>query len=178
MERWNDALCRLRNGSLHLANRSRTLVKVKRGIKFRPEELFLRLQDVGFPLAYADGLEVIRFTTLTGSNRGWYLDGEATIDVSRGGASCVLETFVHEVGHHVDEEEGASQGLDEERRKGARFLRSLGASDNARESEEEYLAAGFELFYSEDPKKRARLRARNPKLYRTIGRLDRQFRAR
>ena len=99
MERWILAAGRSRYGArYYLANRSRTLITIKSGLKFTPEALFVRLQEVGFPIAYTNGLDLIKFTILTGPQRGWYGNDQVEVDVSTYGQEEILETFVHEVG--------------------------------------------------------------------------------
>jgi hypothetical protein len=172
MENWNGTLMRSRQrNQFYLANRSRTLVKVKKGLKFTPEQLFLQLQDVRFPLQYVEGLDAIYFTVIPKNVQGYYCDGTIWIDVSKKGIGEVLETFVHEVGHFLDDEEDLSGTLSEERKKRHRYL----DDPNAKKDDGEYLATGFERFYSEDRKDRKALKRHNPKLHHIINALHRSF---
>jgi Mlc titration factor MtfA (ptsG expression regulator) len=84
-----------------------------------------------------------------------------------------VETFIHEVAHHIDSEDDYSQALSEERRKKGSHIGHLEAQRN----NAEYFARGFERFYSPDVGDKKKLRKKNPKLYKTIQKLHRQYSA-
>ena len=168
---WKKGVVRSATGWLFLMNQSLTRVEVKRRLKFDPFPLFRDLDRAGFPFAFAEGIRTVRFTVMSQGNVGIYFDGRVWVDVSYAGFGEALETFIHEVAHHIDEQEEVSARLGEERKKRGKFLKSK----HARRSDDEYLAVGFERYYSLDRKKRSLLRQQNPKLYRTIQRLHRRY---
>jgi hypothetical protein len=176
MERWIAAVCQSRAEKQYfLANRSRTLVKINRKLRnFSLEQLLLCLQELEFPLKYTDGLDRITFTTMTGPSRGYYEDDCIMIDVSRVSSDWVTSTFIHEVGHHVDEHEIASDGMELERKRRHQYLND----PYSKQDDSEYLAVGFEKFYSGDRSDRSRMRKYNPKLFRSIKRLHDQYKNR
>lgn len=165
MESWNVAACRSHDGAeLYLLNKSRTLVKVNKRLHFNPLPLLTRLESVRFPVKYTEGLDRIYFTVLTGDARGYYEDNKIWIDVSQNGIDEVLETFVHEVSHHMEDQENIAHGLHTERMK-----KQLKWKDKfSHKSDDEYMALGFEQFYSESLNTKKRLRKTNPVLYGTI----------
>jgi hypothetical protein len=175
MEHWNVAVCDPRKNdgaSLYLMNRSETMVSVNRRVHFDPVKFFKKLEKIKFPVKYTVGLERIHFTILTGDAGGYYMDNKIWVDISRAQLDHTLQIFVHEVGHHVEEQEAISTFLHEERMKRSKHLH---ASFSER-SDDEYLAIGFERYYSEDPADRRALRKKNPLLYKTIQRLHRDYR--
>lgn len=174
MEHWNFAVCDPRKNEgarMFLLNRSRTLISVNRRLDFDPAQLFRRLEKIGFPFRFTEGLERIHFSILTGDAGGYYVDNMIWVDVSKKLQDHTLETFVHEVGHHVDEQEDVAPFLHKERLKKYRHLHETWS----KHSDDEYLALGFGKFYSEDPADRRRLRAKNPLLYSAIRALHSDF---
>lgn len=177
MENWKVAICdphRNEGAQFFLLNNSKTLVKVNRRSRFDPQTLFKRLSDLRFPFKYTEGLDLIHFTFFQEryNAMGDYWDGKIRINISQSCIDSILETFMHEVGHHVDEKEGQiSSFLKEERKKRAKHLHEKFSANN----EDEYLATGFEKFYAEDFADRRQLRKNNPLLYRTIQMLHRDY---
>ena len=175
MEHWNVALCdpaKNDGAKLFLLNRSKTLVSVHKRLRFDPIILFKRLEAVRFPVKYTEGLERIHFTIIPGTTAGYYIDNKIWVDVSQASIDSTMETFMHEVGHHVDEEECVAPFLHDERMKRSKHLHEIFST----RSDDEYLALGFEKFYSENPINKRELRKRNPLLYRTIQLLNRDYR--
>ena len=174
MERWRVAVCdpgKNDGARLFLRNRSETIVTVNRRLKFDPTFVFDGLERRSFPSRYAEGLERIHFSILPSAG-GYYEDGRIWVDVSPVGTSWVFENIIHEIGHHVDEQEGISSlmhGLPVGRR---RFYLGERLSKN---SHEEYFAIGFQKFYSDDPRDKERLRQRNPEMYRLIRKLHSEY---
>jgi hypothetical protein len=153
-----------------LRNTSQTWIRVSKRVPgFNPQLLLRQLNRVKFPIAYVEGLERIHLTGLGPNTRGLYLDNEVWVDVKRH-SKDMLATFVHEVAHHLDDLAEISPGLAEERRRRYRHL-----DDHNARRKSEYLAIGFERFYSGYPEDRRVMRRRNPKLYRTIMKLHRNF---
>jgi hypothetical protein len=178
MEKWSVAKCRSKDGDIYyLANRQRTVIKIsKRNKNFDILKLLEKLEEVGFPLRFTNGIQQINFTILGKSDFGWYLDDEVAIDVKRKRRlKTLVETFVHEVAHHIDFSRirTISYNLHSERKRKGRYIHSI-----ASESDDEYFARGFERFYSLDPTQKSDLRKHNPKLYHEILRLHRQYKSR
>lgn len=169
------ALCRTRTGpQYYLTNRSRTLIKINPRLKnFSLENVMVGLQELGIPFKYTDGLDVICFTIMTGTDRGWYEDGVIYIDVSAVSRDLVIDTFVHELGHHVDEQEDVSAGMTIERRLRYKHLRD----PYSRKDNYEYVAVGFQKFYSGDHSDRQNMRKHNPRLYRALSDLHEQYKS-
>jgi len=178
MERWSVARCRSRSGDkYYLANRNRTVVAItKRASKFDLELLLVKLREVGFPLRFTNGLQQINFVILNKGTFGEYLDDELWVDVRRKHRiKTLVETFIHEVAHHLDNSRSRtiSFALHSERKRRGQRIHAV-----ARKSDDEYFARGFERFYSIDPHDKRDLRKNNPKLYREIARLHRQYKSR
>lgn len=178
MERWSIIVCDDGRGGmeLYLHNRSRTPIRVGRGVRIDVPHFLSELRRVEFPLAFTEGIELIQFRKIKGCF-GQYDDGVIDIGFKpRRKMKVILETFVHEVAHHLDfdREMGVSKALDGERRLRGRYLEHA----EARRDTEEYFARGFEKFYSGDASLKRRLRERNPRLYRLISRLHRKYRRR
>lgn len=176
MERWSVAKCRSRDGTrYYLANRARTVISITRRTKsFDITKLMDALQKVNFPLRFTKGLEEIHFTILDKNTYGGYEDDEVWVDVRKvRRIRTILETFIHEVAHHVDylRTSTLSESLHRERKRRGQYIHRIAAEDD-----EEYFARGFERFYSLDPRKKQALRLKNPKLYRVIERLHREHR--
>ncbi len=176
MERWSIAECTTnKQPEYYLANGSQTVLAFSRSAKKFDVFAFLRgLEQVGFPVKYTEGISQVNFTVLK-KYYGWYEDNEIWVDVCRRRRSrTILATFVHEVAHHIDygADEAISKQLTAERcRRGRRIHSQAGRGDD------EYLARGFERFYSFRPRDRQDLRRHHPKLYRTIVALDRKYRS-
>jgi hypothetical protein len=155
-----------------LMNKTETVWQVNRRCGLNNAELLSRLEAIGFPLAYTEGLKRIRFTYLKPKVYGLYGDDEIDIDVRKGrDLRLVVETFVHEVAHHIDSEDDISGELTHERKMRGKHIRHR----TALTSDAEYFARGFERFYSEDPKDKRELRHHNPKLYAAILKLHRRY---
>ncbi len=174
MERWSAIECQSAKGpEYYLANRSRTVLAFSRPArKFDILRLLRALDEAGFPLRFTEGITQINFT-IARKYFGWYSDCEIWIDVNRKHRfGTILRTFIHEVAHHIDYSAGdrISRGLEEERRRSGRRIHS-----EAARHDDEYLAHGFEAFYS-GPKGRRDLRKFHPSLHRTIVALHRKHR--
>ena len=152
---------------MYLNTRGRTLLHIsKRRKNFDISGLLEDLNTVRFPKSYLRGLKQVQLTILGKKYYGLYLDGNIWVDTKKKRKrSTVLETFVHEVAHHIhfNVDPGALLGLDREARCRGHYIHR-----KARGNDEEYFARGFERFYSLDPRKRESLRKRNPRLYNRI----------
>jgi hypothetical protein len=176
MEKWRLIRRRNRGGpQYYLDNRAQTLVWTSPTSKsFDILAIFHMLEEVGFPLRFMNKIKRVNFQRLRDRAFGEYYDGELWIDTRRKHRlSTLIDTFVHEVAHNIDEEYDFSNHLTEERKqKGTRIHKIAGQSD------EEYFARGFERFYSMNPNKKAALKKRNPKLYKRIAAIHRKFKSR
>lgn len=178
MERWSVAKCRSRDGAkYYLANKSRTVITIAgRARNFDLERLLTQLREVGFPLRFTNGLQQINFSILEKGTFGEYVDDEIWVDVRKKHRfKTLVETFVHEVAHHVDctPVRTVSYELHNERKRRGQRIHNV-----AQRSDDEYFARGFERFYSIDPQDKRDLRKNNPRLYREISRLHRRYKSR
>lgn len=120
------------------------------------------MEEIDFPISYTDGIKEIYFTNLKGSLYGDYTPSTSSIRLScsRKHIGMIHNTFIHEVGHHVDEIEGCSDTMSlikehdfpmglmqtcmelnfEQKPKG--LYGEYGVN--------EYFALGFELYYSHE----------------------------
>lgn len=174
MESWNVAVCKRDDeADFYLLNRSRTPIKFTTKVPFNMGEFLAILEDVGFPLRYTEGLEKIQFRRMKGYF-GMY--GNDTVEMGakmRRPMRMYIETFVHEVAHHLDSEDDFSSELTDERRKRGKYI----GHAEAEKDDAEYFARGFERFYSQDPRDKKSLRKNNPKLYGIIARLHKKYSA-
>lgn len=176
MKKWMICACdpkRNYGAQFILLNKTCTRIKVNRRMKFDPGEFLSRLDNVGFPLSFTDGIEYVNFTVITDkfNAAGYYVDNNIMIDISSDDVDFALETFMHEVGHYVDENENISGVLQDERLRCAKHLEERFSS----RTNAEYLAIGFEKFYSEKTGHRKALRKHNPMLYKNIMSLHRKY---
>lgn len=174
MESWNVAVCKRNDDAdFYLLNRSRTPIKFTTKVPFNMGQFLAMLEDVRFPLRYTDGLELIQFRRMK-NYFGMYGDNIVEMGaLPKRTMEMYLETFVHEVAHHLDSEDDYSPNLREERRKKGKYI----GHESARKSDSEYFARGFEKFYSIHKSEKKKLRKKCPKLYRTILRLHKKHAA-
>jgi hypothetical protein len=174
MESWNVAVCkRDPEVDYYLLNRDRTPIKFTTRVPFNMGKFLAVLEDIGFPLKYTNGIESIRFRRIK-SYYGYYWGDNIDMGVlPRRSMRIYVETFIHEIAHHIDSEEDLSDSLDDERRRRGKHIGHV----EARRNNSEYFARGFEKFYSRNPKDKFRLRKRNPRLYRTIRMIHRKYAA-
>ena len=177
MERWRTVVCDPRKNEgarLFLANSSKTIVLVNRRLTIDPREVFKKMEELGVPFRYTNGLKCINFTILKGPVGGYYYSDQIDIHASSETKDHLDRFLVHEVGHHVDDQEVASDGLESELKRHWRKLHVRISS----KTEDEYLASGFEKFYAMGSAARKEMAKTNPKLYSTIMRLHRSYRSR
>lgn len=173
MERWK-AVARRRGSPLRLLNNNGTQIWVAhRAKRFDLNRLLGHLEAVGFPLRYTRGIHTINFTILGKNCFGQYDDGEVWVDVrKKHRMKTLVETFVHEVAHHLDldSDSNLSKPFSKERRYRGAHIHTI-----ARKSNDEYWARGFERYYSTDPRDRSDLKLYNPHLYKSIRKLHLQY---
>lgn len=172
MEHWNVVKCRSDVANFFLLNKTKTLIRVSGRVGIDIAEFLAALEDVGFPLKFTEGLSLVNFTIIPGGKYyGHYWGDVVTIDSrKKRRMRTLVETFVHEVAHHIDSEDDFSELLTRERKKKGHLLHK-----RAKGSDSEYWARGFERFYSVDPDDKRALRQTCPKLYRMILRLHKEF---
>ena len=158
-----------------LSNRWSTELRFSRRAVVDTLALFDRMEELGVPFAYADELEEVYFTLLPGKH-GDYFPCKIRLSTSRDSLSMLDRTFIHELGHHIDNVEELSErpSLVEEKRTQAKFM----SDTYARTDVGEYVAVGFEVYYLGTRRERAQMREMNPKLYRTVADMHRKYRKR
>jgi hypothetical protein len=173
VEHWNVAAVEggKKEAQYILLNKTKTLIRVSPRVHIDLGKIMSEIEKLGVPLKYSEGVEQITFTVLTGDARGWWKGDEIWVDASRLYRDEAVTTLVHEFGHHMDDREGLSDELHDERKKKGKTL----GNREARKDTEEYVAIGFEKFYSEDPSDRKRLRRQNPQLYEHIIKMHRKY---
>lgn len=173
MEHWNVAAVKggKKDAQYVLLNKSTTRIRVNPRVHVDLGQIMSEIEKLGVPLKYSEGLEQINFSILTGDARGWWRGDEIWVDASRMYKEEAVTTLTHELGHHMDDREGLSDELHDERKKKGKSL----GNKEARKDTEEYVAIGFEKFYSPDPRDRRHLRKRNPQLYNTIMKMHKKY---
>ena len=131
------------------------------------------MEELRVPFAYTDELDEIYFTILH-RNHGDYLPSRVRLSCSRQSLDCLESTFVHELGHHIDNVEDISErdSIIEEKRTSARYM----SDTYARSGVGEYVAVGFEVYYVGTREQRRRMRGLNPRLYNVISYVHRKYR--
>lgn len=144
--------------------------------KSRPDITWLmsRMEELGVPPSYTWDLDEIYFTRLAGRNHGDYCNNKIRLSVDKESWSMVDRTLVHELAHHIDDQEDITgdDALIKERKLKGRHM----ADSYARKNVGEYLAVGFEVYYVGTRKERGVMRAKNPVLYHTISRIHKRYR--
>ena len=135
------------DGTLILLNSSQTLIRfhsqVSRNVAI---ELMSKMEELEFPHQYTKGLKEIYFTFLKSNLEGDY-DNDGAIRIACNKKfKLIHETFIHEVGHHVDALEDVSNDPDliaEWRLKSGSFFHA-----DMRRDPSEYFAIGFERYHT------------------------------
>lgn len=167
MELWNVIPNEDDNVPFILANTDRTSVSFSKRVNFDINILMSSMEERDVPFAYTKTLRLIRFTVHMHS--GTYGDGEIMLKASGGcGAwfrEMICQTFVHELGHHVDYLEAISDDplVIKEKRNATHFPEPY-----ARKNVMEYVAVGFEVFYFGSKEEKSQLKRYNKNLYRRI----------
>jgi hypothetical protein len=134
-----------------------------------------KMEEARIPFSYTEGVEQIYFTLLRGRTHGDYSDGTIRLSCGHESRDTYASTLVHELAHHLDEEEDIS-GRDSiiiEKRSQARHL-----SDNyAQKNIGEYVAVGFEVYYFGSRDEKIRMRRKNPRLWNVIKYIHRKYRS-
>lgn len=158
-----------------LLNRARTQIRFSRRVKVDLAKLLVQMEEANVPLQYTNGLKEVYFTFLRGLY-GCYLDDRVMISCDQHGRECMDRTFIHELAHHLDEEEDISErpGMLEEKKKSHKVL----GDKHARDSVSEYVAIGFEVYYFGTKIQRKKMQRKCPRLWKTIRYIHRKYRSR
>jgi hypothetical protein len=173
MEQWN-VVPEGRHGFVLLNERS-TLIRLSRRVRVDIAALMNEMEVGDVPLAYAREIDEISFTILSGK-MGDFLNGRIQVSCGPLCADELPKILVHELAHSLDEIEDLSSDwrLTRERKRKRRHI----GDPEARRSNDEYLAVGFEDFYFGGPHQLQRLRRRMPYLYNVIRRMHLKYRRR
>lgn len=153
-----------------LDNGDETPIRKSRTCRIDIPALCQRMEDLGVPFAYTQGLLDVYLTRHLPGIHGDYIDGKMRLVASQ---PDLERTFIHELAHHVDDMvELTDDGLlSKERRTRGKHM----VDPYAKHSDQEYLAVGFEVYYCGTVKERKKMRAKNPLLFSTIRRLHRRY---
>jgi len=136
-------------------------------------DLLSKMEEIGFPISYMSGIKEVYFTYLKSNLEGDYNDeGFIRIGCNVEYLPRLHEILIHEVGHHIDAAEGASDEikmLSEWRRKSGSFEHT----DIKREPCE-YFAIGFEKYHSPDHSSGDLTLKSHPILYRVVDKIHRK----
>lgn len=132
------------------------------------------MERIGVPPAFTENLEVIEITILKGL-LGDYLNGRLRLSSTAEARKNLGKVFVHELGHHIDDEEEISEDekIKQEKKKAAKFM----SDAYAKKSVGEYVAVGFEVYYYGTKEEKAKMKKKNPVLYRKIASIHEQFKS-
>lgn len=176
MESWNVITCKDPDGDFVLLNKSRTLIRFSLRVQPDIAVLMSEMEEAGVPFTFTEGVKKIYFTHLPDGTHGDYNSGNIRLSCGHISRETYASTLVHELAHHLDEEEDISgrESIIVEKRKKARFM----TDKYARKNIGEYIAVGFEVYYFGTRIERAKMRKRNPRLYNVIKYLHRKYRSR
>lgn len=159
-----------------LRSPTQTVFSFSKRIRFDVSLLLCEMELHGVPLGYTRGLRRVRLTVLR--DLGTYLNNVINLNVTPyvGPPSSVCQTFVHELGHHVDELEAISDDprVIREKRHGWKHL----PDPYSRKNVVEYVGVGFETFYFGTDEQKRSMRKRNKVLYSRISQAHRKYRER
>lgn len=179
MESWNVEPTGITDEPYYFRNSSQTIISFSKRTSFDISILLVKMEERGVPFAYTEKLKELRFTILKGSIVGNY--GKGLIHLSPqgwgpGSDESMCQTFIHELGHHIDEQEAISSDLKiiKEKKTCAKHLPDSYGTKNI----DEYIAVGFEVFYFGSNKDKKKLRKKNKHLYKRIMQAHRKYRNR
>lgn len=171
MESWNITPQGSRSYLLH--NSSNTQVLLSKRAKPSLTKMLSRLEEANVPIAYTRGLKKIYFTIFSGRHVGDYVNGVVRIDARSENDFMLSEVMIHELAHHIDDEELISEipAVRAEKKKASKYLEDK----YAKKSISEYVAVCFEVFYFGSPPEIESLRKRNPAVYSAILRVHKKY---
>jgi len=106
-----------------------------------------KMEEIQFPLSHTSGLKEIYFTYLKSKLEGDYCDGKIRVGCNKEYCDRLDQIFIHEVGHHVDEETDWFSG---DPLLVGEWVMLSGSMVHARIKSDvaEYWAIGFEKYYT------------------------------
>lgn len=173
MESWN--VIRDDEGDYILLNIDKTPIRLSKRANVDLPLLMAKMEEANVPVAYTAELQDIYFTILTGPNAGDYdHDGKIRVSCSSAAGWAIERTFIHEIAHHVDDNEDVSSRPEimAEKKTKAKHLDSY-----AKKNSSEYVAIGFEIYYFGDKVERTRMRKKCKRLYWAIRTLHKKYSA-
>lgn len=160
---WN--LVHIEGREYELMNGTGTRIKLSKSSKVDPVKLMDEMESLGVPAAYTRDIDLVLFTMLKG-DCGDYLNGRVRISSNAETREIIAKVFVHEIAHHVDDMYDVTEDekITKEKKMKAKYIDDPYAKKNVGE----YFAVGFEVFYCGTKKEKAKMRKKNPVLYRKI----------
>lgn len=174
VELWNVIKCNDKEADFVLLNKSKTTISFSKRSNADLAMIMNEMEEASVPFSYTNGVKKIYFTLLRSNTHGDYSDGNIRLSCGRNSRDMYASTFVHELAHHLDEEEDISgrDSIITEKKRKARYL----TDSYARKNVGEYIAVGFEVYYFGSRDERARMRKNNPKLWNVIRHIHRKYR--
>jgi hypothetical protein len=176
---WNVSLLDDRN--YVLLNEDETEVRLsKRVPQLVLAEMLSQLEEKSVPIGYTRDLESIYFTLLPPVSgaliMGDYFGNNIRLSYHVMNRNSIARTFIHELGHHVDDMEAISEEfhISHERKNKKKFMKNEAAKD----SDSEYVAVGFEIFYFGSDKEKKLLKRHNRKLFDAISDVHEKYKRR
>lgn len=125
------------------------------------------------PIAYTIGVREVYFTIFSQRHAGDYRDGKIRMDCGVNSQRMLPEILIHELAHHLDDEELLSDRpeIRAEKKLGSKFMEDKYAQTNIGE----YVAVGFEVYYFGVEPEKESLRKHNPALYSAIDEVHRKY---
>lgn len=171
MESWNLTPGGPREYFLH--NKSDTRFHCSKRAKPNFGSLLHRIEEAGVPIAYTRGVKDVYFTIFAHLHAGDYRDGQIRIDCGVNSHVMLPEILIHELAHHLDDEELISERpeIRKEKKEAAKYLEDKYARTNV----SEYVAVGFEVFYFGSPPEKEQFRKHNPALHSAIAEIHEKY---
>ncbi|MHB8407978.1 MAG: anthrax toxin lethal factor-related metalloendopeptidase [Acidiferrobacterales bacterium] len=173
-ESWNLALCGDRE--CFLLNKTRTLVRMSKRVRVELPKLLVEMEEHRVPFQYTEGLNEVYFTLLRDNTCGDYINDKIRLSCDSVSQELMGQTLVHELAHHVDEQEDISERdeIKAEKKARAQYMEDKYCKKNAGE----YVAVGFEVYYFGSPEEKKKMEIHNPVLFKTIKGIHRKYQAR
>lgn len=170
MPSWN--ICHVKKGEYELLNGNSTLVHFSPTSDPDVAWLMNKMEELEIPISYTKNLNELYFTKLP-RDAGDYLDGRIRLSVRKSDWVNVHRTFIHELGHLLDDHEALTDDddLKKEKKKKAKHL----PDSYAKKDIYEYLAVGFEIFYCGTKKEKKNMKKKNPILFKKIKNLHKKY---
>lgn len=177
MESWNVVVVEGSEEDFLLLNKTNTAFKFNKRINPEISTLMSKMEEAGVPLAYTEDVTEVYFTYIISPIHGDYTDGKIRMSYNEGSLPLLERTFVHELGHHVDDSEGLSDDEDIKKEKRTR-AKHLNERNVIRADVGEYIAVGFEHFYFGTKEQKDSLKKHNPKLFKALKSIHKKYSAR